>query len=497
MIASRGVPVVLTADRILMADHRTLFAGMVAASQTTTTPRPLFARLLAPRSRCSVAPMGLRRVEAALLSGGFAADEVAVAEAERLGEVIGPDTRVIAISAGEACGLGMSSTTMTAIFSGEIYPARLVRELAARIGYLRTRAPRARVVLGGPGAWQLVADDEARQALGIDHVMSGPVEGNVADVFRQLASEMELPPVIAGEGVPAERIPAVRGATTMGVVELSRGCGLGCDYCVMGAQPMEHLPAATILADVETNLRAGRSAISVISEDLLRYGARGRHPAPEKLLELLRHIGELPGVGLVQTDHANVISIAGWSDEQLHELRELMVGDSGARYPWLNLGVETISGNLLARSSAGKLGDVEPERWGEFAAEQLRRLIGAGFMPMVSLILRLPGETAEDVRATLAWVEALAHLPLTVFPVLYAPIDGSPTPGRAELTKLHWRLIERCYAINFREVPRMFADNERAAGVPPWRRALLQALGRGQVVQMRALFSWHRWRARP
>lgn len=511
MTHRRGVPVVLTADRILMADHRTLFGGMIAASQTTTTPRAILSGLLAPRARCPVAPMGLRRVEAALLSDGFCEGDVAVVEAERLAEVIGPETRVIGISAGEACGLGMTSTTMTAISGGEIYPQRLVRELAGRIGRLRAQAPEARVVLGGPGSWQLVADADLRRALGVDHVMAGAVEGNVAQVFGQLVGQASrlpngLPPVITGENVPAERIPPIRGAATMGVVELSRGCGLGCDFCVMGPVPMTHLPAETILEDVATNVTAWRglparastrrTAISAISEDILRYGARGRDLAPEALLGLLRRVRELPGVGLVQTDHANVISVGGWSDEQLRELRALMVGDTGARFPWINLGVETASGELLARTARAKLGDVDPARWGEFAAEQLRRLIAAGFMPMASLMLCLPGETQEHVRQALAWVEEVADLPLTVFPVLYAPIDAAPPPGRGELTKLHWRLIARCYDINFREVPRMFADNERAAGVPAGRRALLQALGRGQVVQMRALFALHGWRAR-
>lgn len=498
MIHPRGVPVVLTADRILMADYHTLFGGMIAAGQTTTTPRVLLSRFLAPRARCPVAPMGLRRVEAALLTDGFAESDVAVVEAERLAEVIGPDTRVIGISAGEACGWGMTSTTMTAISGGEIYPQRLVRELAGRIGRLRGRASGARVVLGGPGSWQLAANDDLRRALGIDHVVVGAAEGNVAQVFahfvgRASSRPTELPPVITGAGVPPERIPSIRGAATMGVVELSRGCGLGCDFCVMSRVPMAHLPAETILRDVATNVAGGAGAIAAISEDILRYGARGPNLDPEALLGLLRRVRELPGVGLVQTDHANVTSVAGWSDDRLCELRALMVGATGARFPWINLGVETPSGELLARSAPAKLGNVDRARWGEVAAEQLRRLIAAGFMPMASLILCLPGETEEHVREALTWVESLSALPLTIFPILYAPIDAVPPPGRENLSKLHWRLIARCYDINFREVPRMFADNERAAGVPASRRALLQALGRGQILPMRALFGWRKF----
>ncbi|MGM0494264.1 MAG: hypothetical protein ACQER1_15140, partial [Armatimonadota bacterium] len=154
-----GVPVVMTADRTLMADHRTVFGGMVASSQTTTVPWPLMDHLLAPRPRLPVAPLGLRRIEASLLADGFETDEVAVVEAERLESVIGRDTRIVAVSAGEACGLGMNSTTMTAITGGEIYPRRLVNNLMRRIRELRSSAPDAKVILGGPGAWQFVADN--------------------------------------------------------------------------------------------------------------------------------------------------------------------------------------------------------------------------------------------------------------------------------------------------------------------------------------------------
>jgi radical SAM superfamily enzyme YgiQ (UPF0313 family) len=263
----------------------------------------------------------------------------------------------------------------------------------------------------------------------------------------------------------------------------------------MGRERMQDLPEETILSDVRTNLDAGLSSIGAISEDLLRYGGDGVRPRPERLLALLRRMREIDDVGLIQTDHANIASVGDWSDEQLASLRSLMVGRTGARHPWMNLGVETAAGELLARNGSAKLGEVPPAEWGEFAAEQLRRLIRAGFMPMASIMLRLPGETDADVQRTLDWVEGLAGEPLMIFPVLYAPIDGSDAPTAADLTTDHWRLVQRCYDFNFREVPRMFFDGQTAAGVPLGRRLALQALGYGQVALWSALFAWRGWRA--
>ncbi|MBI3944451.1 MAG: hypothetical protein HY321_00880, partial [Armatimonadetes bacterium] len=226
-----GYPVVLTADRTLMADYRLLFDGMLVASQTTTTPRFLMDALLMPAARsrngrARVAPLGLRRIEAALLSAGFDAAEVAVVDEAGLERAIGPDTRVVGITSGEPTGRGMNTTTMTAVAGGRIYPEAMFRRLAraVRVRIAACGAP-ARVVLGGPGAWQVAGADAARRELGVNHVVTGYAEGNAPALFRSLLKGEALPAVIDGEGASAADVPPIRAASTMGVVEISRGCG--------------------------------------------------------------------------------------------------------------------------------------------------------------------------------------------------------------------------------------------------------------------------------
>ncbi|MCD6360076.1 MAG: hypothetical protein J7M38_04365, partial [Armatimonadetes bacterium] len=285
-MSSGGVPVVLTADRTLMADYDLLFDGMLTASQTTLTPSLIVTRLLAPlRSppdmRARFAPLGLRRIEAALVRGGIADDDIVLTDEARLAQVVGPDTRVVAVSAGEPCGLGMSSTTMTGVLGGSIYPRVMLQRLLRRVRRLiATRAPHAKVVLGGPGAWQLATHPEMLAELGVDHVVTGYAEGNAAGIFRALLESRELPPVVSGVGVEASDIPPVRGAGTMGVVEISRGCGLGCSFCTIARERMQHLPPETVVADARTNLSAGLRTIAVLSEDLCRYGGEGARVNP-------------------------------------------------------------------------------------------------------------------------------------------------------------------------------------------------------------------------
>lgn len=496
--AVQGYPVVLTADGTLFAGYRILFEGMVSASQTSRTPSLLMKHLLAPAVRrddgvrARQAPLGLRRVEAAMVRGGWDRRHVAIVGMASLGRAVGPQTRVLGISSGDPLGLGMNSTTMSGILGGEIYASRWFRGLAARVSRLRRRAPEARVVVGGPGAWQLAHSEAARRALGVDHVVVGYCEGNAAELFERMAKGEALPAVLAGRGVPPEAVPPILGPTVMGSVEISRGCGMGCGFCTLGREPMGHLPMDAILADAQTNVAAGVTNIVLVTEDLFRYGGRAGRVQPQALIELLRRLRALAGLQLIQTDHANVGSAAQYTDEELGDVRRAMVGAGRHDYVWLNLGVETASGALLAANGGRpKMGQCAPEAWGAFCLEQVRRLIRLGYFPLVSLVVGLPGETQADVERTLAWVLQFRDERLAVFPVFHAPLDGGTKPfGLNDMSAVHWRLLRECYKLNFRWVPRLFWDNQSAGGVPLWRRAALQALGRGQTLWWKALFAW-------
>ncbi|MFO7898318.1 MAG: hypothetical protein R6V58_04570 [Planctomycetota bacterium] len=489
MSAPTGFPVVLTAPRTLMAPYRLLFDGILACNQTTRTPRPLANALLMPRPRSDalrapVAPLGLRRIEAALVRDGFGVDEVAVVAGHRLPDAVGPATRVIGLTVGDPLGLGMSTTTSAAITGGRPLTARAHTELLGRIEQAvgRSGSPAA-IIAGGPGAWQL----EQSASDSVDHIVTGCADGNAADVVRAVADGEAQPRVIAGRGAAAEDIPAVLGPTTMAAVETSRGCELGCSFCTLAHVPMEHLPESTITADICTNLNAGQRDVCLVSEDLFRYGAQGAAPDPAALIALLERLRRFDGLGMIQTDHANLLSVSQFSDDELRTVRRLMVGDTGQEMPWLNVGVETAAGELLRANGGGaKMGPCPDDEWAALASRELRRLITAGFFPLASLVVALPGETGEQVRRTREWAESLADERLAIFPVLYAPTDGSPALRGRDLSREQWTLIRACYRINFRWIPRMYADSQRAAGVPAARRLLMQALGRGQAAVWRA-----------
>ncbi len=261
MISSSGYPIILTADRTLLSNYDLLFDGMLAASQTTTTPRLIMDGLLLPRlpvaqGRAGLAPLGLRRIEAALRRDGSTEEEVIISLGEQLAQVVGPVTRVIAVSSGDPLGRGMNSNTMTAVAGGMGYPEAMFRRLMAQVRRAKQQAPAVKVLMGGAGAWQLRKSRPTRQALGIDHLVTGYVEGNVAEIFRALMRGERCPRSskgrCAGGANPAHPRPYHHGRGGA-----SRGCGLGCEFCTIAGLPMQHLPEETILADAATNIRAG------------------------------------------------------------------------------------------------------------------------------------------------------------------------------------------------------------------------------------------------
>jgi radical SAM superfamily enzyme YgiQ (UPF0313 family) len=284
----------------------------------------------------------------------------------------------------------------------------------------------------------------------------------------------------------------------MGVVEISRGCGLGCSFCTIRSQPMQHLAVEKIVGDVRTNVEGGVSSGCLISEDFLRYGAEGSRLNPGRLLELARAVRAVPGLGLIQLDHVNVASAARLSVAELRAIHDALVAGVRHEYLWVNLGVETASGELLAQSDCrGKLHPFAAEDWNRICRETIDKLLSAGFAPMVSLVFGLPGETQAYLQQTYEMIESLRGKRLTVFPLFYASIDPKIRSFElGDMTALHWKLFRLCYAISFRHLPAMYWDNQRGTGVSWARRALIQAGGLLRMQDWRLRMMWKAWRNR-
>jgi len=257
----------------------------------------------------------------------------------------------------------------------------------------------------------------------------------------------------------------------------------------MAGKKMEHLPSDTIMADLETNISNGITAVVSGSEDFFRYGSNGLKPDFEKLQNLLRQMQKNKHLSFMQIDHANITSVMQLTDEQLSEIRKLLTWNKKTDYLWVNMGVESANGHLVAANCPGKISPFSPEDWDEIVCKTAERMERAGFFSVFSIILGLEGETPEDIAKTLELVKYLGTKNAVIFPVFFEPLTiNQPRFTLENMRTDHLKLYRTCYEINFKKVPRLYWDNQRAGGVSWIKRVLVQLLGKREAMTWRRTF---------
>ncbi|MHA1333758.1 MAG: hypothetical protein ACTSPL_06805 [Candidatus Odinarchaeia archaeon] len=234
-----GYEIVLTGDRTIMSDYKgSLFLGFITCGpKTMIKPFFLFRFVVTDiesdkDGRVKAAPYGLRKIEGALLENGFTEEQVVTAKPKDLKKVIGPNTKIIGINTMDPLGRGPASSTFAGpggLVNKDSYLAWKFRELVTN-PLLRKYG--SKIVVGGAGAWQLQRDVDARRELGIDVVFVGEAEKTVPEIFRKILNGEPVPEVVEEQLVEVNEMPKIHHAAIGGLVEIARGCGRGCDFCI-------------------------------------------------------------------------------------------------------------------------------------------------------------------------------------------------------------------------------------------------------------------------
>jgi len=476
-----GKLIVLTAPLTEVIDHAGYFIQMAMASLPIWMEGVINKKY--PRWReveynedgsARYMPAGVRLLEKSLQREYRSLDLVACFP-EDVNKFIGPRTRIVAVSTHNPLGVTFAAGVYTSIFGSSRMPinSHYARELFARIKDNPYRK-NFKVIVGGSGGWQIIQTDTFEE-LSVDCVVEGRSESaETLELFRKAIDGEALPRQIeVKHPIDREGILFPDARTTFGVVEMTTGCGRRCKFCVPDLNPQIDLPKDKIMDAVRANVRQGNKQISLATEDMFIWGQVHTDipfyfPNREALLDLYSEIVHTPGVEQHVLSHCT-IAPAVVDPLLIKKLSELLLPKSPIHFPYLSshpqkkalaplIGLETGSVRMAKRIMSSKGVPFSIEDWPSVVLEGLRVLNENNWFPAMTLIVGNPGETDEDVEATLDLVHEMECRGLFAFlvPSIFTPLHDTRMESEKgvtqtrQLTPLQWQLMMKCWKMNLR-----------------------------------------------
>lgn len=424
-----------------------------------------------PDGTAKIAPSGLRVLEE-VLSREHGAGAVVVCYPDSIERFIGPATRVVGISTHNPLGTSFATGVYASIFGSTKDP---LNSLYARALFERVRANPHRstfkVIVGGSGAWQ-ISEMDASASLGVDCVVHGRAESpETIELFRRALSGSAIPSEVRATHPvdPADIVlPAKR--TTFGVIEITTGCGRRCAFCLPDLNPQMSIPKQAIMRAVAANVGQGNDQIALATEDMFRWGAGHPFYVPnrEALLDLYGSVAAYPGVRYIAAGHCTLAPVV-LDPDLISGLSAILLDKSPVRLPHASthsdgrivsplIGLETGSARLAKKMMAGKALPFDVADWPALVIEGLTILNRNNWIPVMTLIVGSPDETAEDLMATLDLLHELERRRLNAFliPSIFTPLKFTRMESARgvvetrELSRLQWQLIMKSWRMTAR-----------------------------------------------
>jgi B12-binding domain/radical SAM domain protein len=328
---------------------------------------------------------------------------------------------------GKRAIVGMSFTTPELWRTGEL------------MQQLRDDGPGVLWVAGGPHP---TADPEGTLRLGFDVAVRGEGEATLIDLIKTVAADDDLSGVagiVYRDGPEQVRHTPRRPSIDLnayppfplrhrrvGPIEITRGCPFACAFCqtspLLGGRP-RHRSIELIARYAAEIRRKGACDVRLITPNAFSYGSiDGKTlnlPVLESLLaELRRTLGDLGRLFFgtfpseVRPEHV--------TDATLDLVKRYANND------YLVIGAQSGSQRLLEHCGRGhSVADI-------FSA--VRAALAAGMTPHIDFIFGLPGETDEDLDATIGVVRELAAQGAMIHAHTFMPLPQTrfalEPPGR-------------------------------------------------------------------
>ncbi len=431
------VKIVLTADRAVFSDYNGAdFFGFGLCLPYRFVPSFIEYKVLAPPipigkdGRAKFAPYQLAKVEASLLSFGFNKDDVIIVPPEHVGRVVDKDTYVLGVSVLDPQGLAPVSWTLkTLTGGGKTCTQYEFEEFMKKVKKLKEKY-RFKVVVGGPGVWQLRG---LEKKFGIDVIYDGEPELLFPIIVNKIINGEEVPNYIHADPVPIESIPPIVTPSRNGLIQITRGCPRRCQFCSPTMFKFRSIPLDIILKEVEVTLRGGVRCLGFVTEDVFLYGAYGlsvNGDAVKKLFIETHSIAKKYGVTKVGFTHATTSSAL--IDKSITKFISDINNLSKENPLFPQVGMESGSPRIVGMYFRGKPYPWKPEDWPKVVVEATKLFNDNYWYPCYTYIVGFPNETEDDVMKTIELLHTLKDEGFRgwTFPLLLVPIGNTLIENR-------------------------------------------------------------------
>jgi radical SAM superfamily enzyme YgiQ (UPF0313 family) len=417
-----------------------------------------------PDGRAKYVPNGLRMVETLLLRD-YDERDVVTCYVDHLEQFVGPETKVVALHAHNPLGISYATDVYSKLAGDSLMPLNAA-EFIKIVTHPVIKKYRPKIVIGGPGAWQL-EKAERLDEFNVDYLIDGEIELVFSDLFkRMIEGDPSLPRIVKipkEMQPPVDEIPVVRHRSTFGVVEITRGCGRGCQFCSPATKVGRSFPLEHILLSAEVNASEGATEVMLASEDMFLYEQLPNFVTNGPALEhLFTAVKAVPGVQTIQTSHITMAPVV--KDPGIIErLTPLVVPyshvthndstDPNKRIADPIIGLETGSPRLFEQFMKGKAYPYKAHQWRDVVLKGMEILNRHNWFPFCTFIIGLPGETEEDTKQSLDLLYDLRDAKGTFVPTWFVPLENTRMQKKEsakliEMTDRQWEFFFTCWKYN-------------------------------------------------
>jgi B12-binding domain/radical SAM domain protein len=247
------------------------------------------------------------------------------------------------------------------------------------------------------------------------NLISGGTVQNIAGVVDSTMTEVPLPkhlPQVDLNKCP----PFALGMNILGPIEVTRGCPFQCKFCstpFLTGGKVRHRSVESIKEWLELAVeKSGFKRTWFLSPNALCYGGHGRKAEPEKLETLLKAVTKIDGLDEVFFgSFPSEVRPEFVTRSIIEMLRSYVANDT------LQIGLQSSSNRVL--KLANRHHTVKE------GIDAINIALDAGFTPHVDMIFGLPGETKDELHASVQLCYDLVDMGAKTHGHVFMPLPGS------------------------------------------------------------------------